>query len=270
MDGYPMRCIYTYCLLSLALFCSSPLLQAAPDAKLNQVQRAQVLVFRASTDLFIHRGEGGHVELADKVQLDLAQLTKSLATLQAQQLSDSERLAMEQLQSPLAAFVGLVEQTLAYKPGEQDLPWEFNFQYSKAQRELVAALEALEQQLLKAQAQPLSASEQRLQSLPAKVQYLAARYTARAYVGDIETLPEQQQHYLNQDIDVLAKQVDGELISLAGELTDGQAKQRLQRALPRWKFIYPRLLDYSENLVPLVVERHAAELAEQLQRLSGQ
>jgi hypothetical protein len=130
----------------------------------------------------------------------------------------------------------------------------------------VAALEALEQQLLKGLAQPLSAADLRLQSLPAKVQYLAARYTARAYVGDIETLPEQQQHYLNQDIDVLAKQVDAELATLATELT-GEQQQRLQRALTRWKFIYSRLVGYNDNLVPLVVERHAAEMADQLLRL---
>ena len=60
------------------------------------------------------------------------------------------------------------------------------------------------------------------------------------------------------------------LAQVRGELTDAQAQQRLQRAMPRWKFIYPRLLDYSENLVPLIVERHAAELSDQLLRLQGQ
>ncbi|VXC36691.1 conserved exported hypothetical protein [Pseudomonas sp. 8BK] len=261
-----MRRTYTNCLLSLALVLFSAIAHSAPDVALTQVQLAQVQVFRASTDLFIHRGEGGHAELAAKVQADLSKLRESLATLQAQPLTDSARLAMEQLQSPLATFTALVEQTLAYNPSEPDLPWEFNFQYSKAQRELVAALEALEQQLLKGQAQPLSAADLRLQSLPAKVQYLAARYTARAYVGDIETLPEQQQHYLNQDIDVLAKQVDAELATLATELT-GEQQQRLQRAQTRWKFIYSRLVGYNDNLVPLVVERHAAEMADQLLRL---
>lgn len=261
-----MRRTYTNCLLSLALVLFSAIAQSAPDVALTQVQHAQVQVFRASTDLFIHRGEGGHAELAAKVQADLGKLRESMATLQAQPLTDSARLAMEQLQPPLEVFTALVEQTLAYNPSEPDLPWEFNFQYSKAQRELVAALEALEQQLLKGLAQPLSAADMRLQSLPAKVQYLAARYTARAYVGDIETLPEQQQHYLNQDIDVLAKQVDAELASLATELT-GEQQQRLQRAQTRWKFIYSRLVGYNDNLVPLVVERHAAEMADQLLRL---
>lgn len=158
-----MRRTYTNCLLSLALVLFSAIAHSAPDVALTQVQLAQVQVFRASTDLFIHRGEGGHAELAAKVQADLSKLRESLATLQAQPLTDSARLAMEQLQSPLATFTALVEQTLAYNPSEPDLPWEFNFQYSKAQRELVAALEALEQQLLKGQAQPLSAADLRLQ-----------------------------------------------------------------------------------------------------------
>lgn len=264
-----MRRLYKACLLLLGLLGVSQLLQAAPDVALTQVQLAQVQVFRAGTDLFVHRGEGGYAELATKVQVDLDKLRASVETLQAQPLADSARLAMAQLQPPLAAFITLVEQTLAYNPGEPDLPWAFNFQYSKAQRELLVALETLELQLLKDLAQPLPPADLRLQSLPAKVQYLAARYTARAYVGGIETLPEQQAHYLNQDIDVLAKQVDGELASLALELTQAQ-QQRLQRALTRWTFIYARLVGYSDNLVPLVVERHAAELADQLLRLRAQ
>jgi hypothetical protein len=269
MDECSMFRTYACYLFSLALALFSLTSHAAPDVALTQLQSAQVLVFRTSTDLFIHRGEGGHAELAAKVQADLGKLRANLTTLQAQPLTESARLAMAQLPPSLAAFAALVEQALAYNPGEPDLPWEFNFQYSKAQRELVAAFEALEQQLLKGLAQPLPAADLRLQSLPAKVQYLAARYTARAYVGDIETLPEQQQHYLNQDIDVLAKQVDAELASLATEVTDAQ-QQRLQRALTRWKFIYPRLVGYNDNLVPLVVERHAAELADQLLRLRAQ
>jgi len=264
-----MRRTYSRCLLSLALVLFCVIAQAAPDVALTQVQLAQVQVFRASTDLFIHRGEGRHAELEEKVQAGLGKLRDNMAALQALPLTDSARLAMAQLQSPWEAFNALVEQTLAYKPAEPDLPWEFNFQYSKAQRELVMALEALEQQLLRTLVQPLPAADLRLQSLPAKVQYLAARYTARAYVGDIETLPEQQQHYLNQDIDVLAGQVDAELASLAAELT-GEPQQRLQRALTRWKFIYSRLVGYNDNLVPLVVERHAAELADQLLRLRAQ
>lgn len=262
-----MRCSYVNRLLCLVVLCFSSVLQAAADEGLAQVQQAQVQVFRAATDLFIHRGEGRHAELAAKVERDLGVLQDSITALQALPLTDSSRLAMAQLQAPLVTFTALVLQTLAYNPSEPDLPWEFNFQFSKAQRELVVALEALEQQLLKERSQPLSAAALRLQRLPAKVQYLAARYTARAYVGDIETLPEQQQHYLNQDIDVLAGQVNDELLSLAAELPEGDAQQRLQRALPRWKFIYPRLQDYSDNLVPMVVERHAAELASQLQRL---
>ncbi len=79
---------YTNCLLSLAMVLFSSMLQAAPDVALAQVQQAQVQVFRASTDLFIHRGEGGHAELEAKVQADLGKLRESLATLQAQPLTE--------------------------------------------------------------------------------------------------------------------------------------------------------------------------------------
>ena len=53
-----MRRTYTNCLLSLALVLFSAIVHSAPDVALTQVQLAQVQVFRASTDLFIHRGEG--------------------------------------------------------------------------------------------------------------------------------------------------------------------------------------------------------------------
>lgn len=62
-----MRGAYSHYLLSLALVVFSSILQAAPDVALTQVQLAQVQVFRASTDLFVHRGEGGHAELADQL-----------------------------------------------------------------------------------------------------------------------------------------------------------------------------------------------------------
>ena len=88
-----MRRTYTNCLLSLALVLFSTIVHSAPDVALTQVQLAQVQVFRASTDLFIHRGEGGHAELAAKVQADLGKLRESMATLQAQPLTDSARLA---------------------------------------------------------------------------------------------------------------------------------------------------------------------------------
>ena len=79
-----MRRTYTNCLLSLAMVLFSSMLQAAPDVALAQVQQPQVQVFRASTDLFIHRGEGGHAELAAKVQL--------LLVVGAKNSSNSNRL----------------------------------------------------------------------------------------------------------------------------------------------------------------------------------
>jgi hypothetical protein len=224
--------------------------QAALDASLQQVQNAQVLLLRASTDLFIHRGEGRHAEQAALTEASLDRLRENLKNLEAWPLPPAARELLARLQPRLTAFEIKVRETLLYAPSEPDLPWEFNFEYSKLQRELLEDLTTLGQLLLQAQVQPLSDGEFQLLDLPAKVQYLAMRYTARAYVGDIETLADQQRHYFNQDIDVLAKRVQAELDALAGHPGDAEQQRRLHQVQLRWKFIYGRLLDYNEDMTP--------------------
>jgi hypothetical protein len=252
---------------SLLLTLFSSLSQAALPPSLQHLQQAQIALFRAGTDLFMHRGEGRSAELAAQVEQDLQALSSHINALQQQALPPLAQQAFSNVPVLLTNFDQRVRQTLAYAPSEPDLPWEFNFEYSKAQRELWSALQDSSSALQQTQERPLSAADQLLLELPAKLQALATRYVARAYIGDIETLAEQQQLYIHQDIDQLAKSVNQDLQTLDQLRSDEASKKILALIHTRWNFIYARLLDYSNNMTPLMIERHSTEIIAQLLRL---
>ena len=251
--------------LLLSLF--SSLSQAALAPPLQHLQQAEIALFRTGTDLFMHRGEGRSAEQAAQVDRDLQALASHVRALQQQATSPLTQQALSNVPTLLDNFDQRVRQTLAYAPSEPDLPWEFNFEYSKAQRELWSALQDTRNALQQAQTDKLSAADQVLLELPGKLQALATRYVARAYIGDIETLAEQQQLYIHQDIDQLAKSVNQDLQSLSQLRPDDASQKILAQINTRWKFIYARLLDYSSNMTPLMIERHSTEIVAQLLRL---
>ncbi|OHC25731.1 MAG: hypothetical protein A2Y50_07860 [Pseudomonadales bacterium RIFCSPLOWO2_12_59_9] len=252
----------TLAALALGLFSSqSP---AAIDISLQHLQQSEVALFRAGTDLFMHRGEGRTQEQASQVDSDLKALNQHLSDLQQLPLSPLAQQAMTATQPLLANFDSRVRQTLAYAPSEADLPWEANFEYSKAQYALWMALQDVGSALEQTHGSNLNAADKLLLKLPGEVQSLATRYVARAYIGDIETPAEQQQLYIAQDIDLLAKSVNTDLLALQSLLTDADDQAKLKQIQVRWQFIYGRLLDYTNNLTPLMIERHAADVATRL------
>lgn len=248
--------------LALGLFGSQS--SAAIDISLQHVQRAEVALFRAGTDLFMHRGEGRTQEQASRVESDLKALKQQLSDLQQLPLSAPTQHAITATLPLLANFDSRVRQTLAYAPSEADLPWEANFEYSKAQYALWMALQEIGSSLEQTYGGNLNAADKLLLKLPGEVQSLATRYVARAYIGDIETPAEQQQLYIAQDIDQLAKSVNADLLALQSLLTSADQQANLKQIQTRWQFIYARLLDYTNNLTPLMVERHAADVAARL------
>lgn len=251
--------------LALAMFSSqSP---AAIDISLQHLQQSEVALFRAGTDLFMHRGEGRTQEQASQVETDLKMLNQHLSELQQLPLSPQAQQAMTAVQPLLGNFDSRVRQTLAYAPSEPDLPWEANFEYSKAQYALWTALQDVGSALEQTHGSSLNEADKLLLKLPGEVQSLATRYVARAYIGDIETPAEQQQLYITQDIDLLAKSVNADLLKLQALLTDADDQAQLKQIQIRWQFIYARLLDYQNNLTPLMIERHAADVAARLLKL---
>lgn len=255
----------TLSVLAIGLFSSQSM--AAIDISLQHVQAGEVALFRTGTDLFMHRGEGRSQEQARQVENDLKALDQHLSNLRQLPLSPLAQQAMAATQPLLANFDSRVRQTLAYAPGEADLPWEANFEYSKAQYALWLALQDVASALEQTHGSNLNAADKLLLKLPGKVQSLATRYVARAYIGDIEAPAEQQQFYITQDIDLLAKSVNDDLLVLQSLLSDAEDQAQLKQIQIRWQFIYARLLDYQKNLTPLMVERHAADVAARLLKL---
>jgi hypothetical protein len=254
-------------LVALTLSVFSRHSPAAIDTSLQHVQQAEVALFRAGADLFMHRGEGRTPEQASYVERDLKVLNQQLTALQQLPLSPLSQQAIAAAAPLLDDFSHQVRQILSYAPSQADLPWEANFQYSKAQYALWLALQEVNGTLEQSYGGALNEAEQLLLKLPAQVQSLATRYVARAYIGDIETPNEQQQFYISQDIDRLAKSVNNDLLRLQALRTDVDGQAQLKQIQLRWQFIYGHLLDYSNNMTPLMVERHAAEVASRLLKL---
>lgn len=233
---------------------------AAAESPVRALQQAELSLFSAGTHLFIHRGEGRSAEQAAQVEADLRVLGDSLAQLQT--------LSLPAAQPQLAALQALggrysqkVRDTLAFEPQSADLPWEFNFEFSRLQGELWQALDGL-RPLLQQEGQ-VTADQLELLTLPCKVESLASRYVARAYIGDIETLPDQQA-YVSQDLGQLAQEINAQLTALQAKQPSEEAQSVLKEVRLRWKFIYGPLVDYSNGLAPLIVERHSSEMVKGL------
>lgn len=252
---------------TLSLILLSLLLNGAradDSAPLRTLQQAELAMFRAGTDLFMHRGEDRSAPQAARVEQDLEALQASLLGLQGVPALQARVAVLMPLQQ---RFSQRVRETLAYDPLDPDLPWEFNFEFSKVQRELWMALQELRAGLLTDRGVPLTADEMALLELPCKVQALAERYVARAYIGDIETLADQQQLYINQDLDQLAEGIDSTLVTLNTRLVSPAQQAKLKQVSIRWRFIYGPLRDYSKDMAPLMVERHSREVVKQLVEL---
>ncbi len=81
-----------------------------------------------------------------------------------------------------------------------------------------------------------------------RLQYMAARYTARAYIGALHTLD--QPGYFDQDLKLLAEEMDQAILQLK---QTGVSSEQLKPVSQRWRYIRGRYEDYQVNLAPMVV-----------------
>ncbi len=243
----------------VGLYClcvSSPLL-AALSPQQQQTQDAQVAALQAATQLFMHRGEGRQPEQAELVEVALNDLQQQ-----------SQGLTVGDLSTSVPAYQQQVQQALAYDLSSPDLPWDFNLNFSNA---LSRVMQDLQQNAIAAKVQPaLSAEQALLWDLPARFQYLATRYTARAYTGDLEPLSEDASSFLAQDLDQQTAALDKDLKALAAGLAGrSDVANRLRDVQVRWRFIHGRLLNYNDDMAPLIVERSCRDIVTHLQALQG-
>lgn len=153
-----------YCLL-LALPA-----RAALDDQQRALQQLQVQACRAVGSLLLLRGEGFQEQHAAQLEKDLASLDRALAAA-------PEGVLLRQGEKTLVARI---REGAAYGPREEDLPWRYPQQLSRALRDFLNLVER--QVPPPPPGQPLP-----LWQLPVRVEYLSLQYLARAYLGGLET-----------------------------------------------------------------------------------
>lgn len=219
---------------------------------LSALEKLQIHASRATSSLLLYRGEGFQKGHLARMEADILALNEALQGVAnpTSALRDSHR----QLQARLREGAG-------FGRGEDDMPWGWPLEMSKALREFLTAVRG--QQGVEAHAE-----------LPAKVEYLAVQYLSRAYIGSFETAREQPDTYLGQDERQLVPAIDAQLAQL-GERGD----PALARVKTRWSFLKVALQDMNSGsnnfstasgrpFAPIMVDRHTRSLSDQWMALA--
>lgn len=221
----------------------------APLAYANAVspqEQIQIYANRAASSLMLLRGEGFQKKHLTALESDLQALAGAVQGLP--QSSDALRNSHLEL-------VVQVRKGIAFGPKEEDMPWRYPEDLSKA---LLAVL--LEARKLA----PEGDSE-----LAAKLEYLSVQYLSRAYFGNFETARELPDTYLGQDERKLIPSINSELAAL-----DAKANPKVRSLLTRWEYLKSALNDLNSQsntlqsasgrpFAPITVQRHTRSFTEQ-------
>jgi len=221
----------------------------------QQLQAMQVDACRALGSLMLLRGEGFQENHANQLKADLAALDAAVK---------SYAKADDGLRKTHQALLAQIQAGTTYGPKEEDLPWTYLPDLSRALRDFLGQVERF--------VPPSAADELPLWQVPVRIEYLSVQYLARSYLGVLEIAREAPQSYLGQDEKTLLPLISRSL----SRLPPGAASGKLQM---RWNYLETALGDMnskSNALVsasgrpwaPIIVERHARELAGQLMQLS--
>lgn len=216
----------------------------------SALESMQVHANRATSSLLLYRGEGFQQAHLKRLESDLAALNAALGNHPGS--NDELRQLHQVLQDTL-------REGASFGREEDDLPWGWTLQMSKALRDFLSA----------ARSQPGADAQA---ELPAKVEYLTVQYLSRAYVGSFETAREQPDTYLGQDERRLVPAIDKQIAALAQ--TDAVAKLKT-----RWSFLKTALEDMNSGnnsfntasgrpFAPIMVDRHARSLSDQWMALA--
>lgn len=214
----------------------------------------QVHACRATSSLLLLRNEGFQESYKTRLETDLAALEGALQSFPQ---------ASAGLRSSHAELVTQIRRGVSFGPKEEDMPWRYPQELSRALRDFLTAAH-----------QPSQGEPQ--QELPAQIEYLAVQYLYRSYLGTFETAREQADQYLGQDERTLVPAIDARLSQL-----DDKSNPAVGKLKTRWGYLRAALLDMnslSSALVsasgrpfaPTTVDRHARALSEQLLTLNAQ
>ncbi|MEX6502041.1 hypothetical protein [Pseudomonas zhanjiangensis] len=209
-------------------------------------EQVQVYASRATSSLLLLRGEGFQKNHQARLESDIQTLAAALQGLA--QSSDALRSSHLQLVTQLRRGV-------SFGPNEEDVPWGYPQELSKALRDFLHAARQLPRE---------GESE-----LSAKIEYLAVQYLSRSYIGTFEIAREQPDTYLGQDERLLVPAVDQELA-----LLDDQQDPRIAKLKMRWEYLKAALSDMNSKsntlasvsgrpFAPTTVDRHSRAMTSQ-------
>ena len=239
--------------LALALLIHLPAQAAA------SLERLQLAACRTTSSFLLLRGEGqqsGHRHA----------LTEQRAGLQSA-FDELPAPLRERLLPPYQHLLERLDTGLTYGPREDDLPWQYPEQLSRA---LVTLLE-------QAEAMPKSPRPSALHSA-VKLEYFAALYAGQAYLGYFDVTPTPDARYPNQSGEQLLASLDQEMRQHLPRLAQGGPEQA-RRAQAEWRYLRAALADFDsagrarlghsgKPLVPLMVSRYSRNLSERLLTLA--
>jgi len=160
------------------------------------------------------------------------------------------------LTSAHQALVTQLRNGVSYGPGEENVPWRFPEDLSRALRDFLSAARAL----------PGAEGQS---ELAAKIEYLSVQYLSRSYLGTFEIAREQPDTYLGQDERLLLPAIDKELQALPA-----QSDPQVVKLQTRWSYLRTALADMNSQsntlqsvsgrpFAPITVDRHARAMTAQ-------
>lgn len=209
-------------------------------------EQVQVQASRVTSSLMLLRGEGFQKKHQDALETDLQALAAAVQSLP--QTSDALRSAHQEL-------VVQIRRGVAFGPNEEDMPWRYPEDLSKA---LLGVLE---------ETRKLSAAGD--SELSAKLEYLSVQYLSRSYFGNFEIAREQTDTYLGQDERKLVPSVEEQLAAL-----DSKSNPQIGKLKTRWEYLKAALVDLNSQssalqsasgrpFAPMTVYRHTRSLTTQ-------
>ena len=243
-----MRCTsMLHVLLACVLASLAGLCAASVQAQTPQEQM-QVQACRAVGSLLLYRGEGFQASYAERVDSDLAALA---AAVQSSPQASAELRANQQ------NLVTQIKRGVSFGPNEEDVPWGYQKELSKALRDFLLSAYSL------GKANPVD-------ELPVKLEYLSVQYLFRSYIGSLELAREHADQYIGQDERLLVPEIDGEMNNLPQQ--DAAAKKKLDT---RWGYLRVALADMNSGVTamtslsgrpfaPTIVDRHSRAMSDQL------
>ena len=222
------------------------LLPLAHAEAVTPSEQLQIHANRATSSVLQILGEGFQTVHLRRLEGDLVALESSVKAI-----PDAPAQLLE-------AHAGLVTQLRAgptFGPNEDDIPWRYPEDLSRALRVFLDAARKL----------PGAGGDE----MAAKVEYLGVQYLARSYMGTFEIAREQPDTYLGQDERLLLPDIDNTLAKI-----DTHENPQAARIKTRWNYLRSALADMNSKsntlmsvsgrpFAPTTVDRHTRALTEQ-------